>query len=212
MLCKFVDRLYCANIIKISTQGDTLQNVANELDCIISTGYYIFTMARDSSGGMSAQIMLEYKPSSSSSSSSSSGGTMGHSPQPQSQLVTSGQHYQTTPIGSAPSDQPPFSFEDGTLQYDRTIPRVTLTKMESQGGTEVGLKLTNMERWNTEQIGDFVRKLGFLDKEKDKEGGDKIKHFLNINEVSLCIILSYRSLHTQCELSDHLINSLICII
>ena len=74
----------------------------------------------------------------------------------------------------------------------RTFPRI-LSKMESQGGNEfygtgttaamTATKLTNFERWNTEQIGDFVRKLGFLDKEKDKEGGDKIKHFLHINEV-----------------------------
>ena len=37
--------------------------------------------------------------------------------------------------------------------------------------------------WNSEQINDFVRKLGFLDTEK--EGGDKIKHFLHINEVCM---------------------------
>lgn len=37
------------------------------------------------------------------------------------------------------------------------------------------------EVWNLEQIGDFVRKLGFLDKEK--EGGDKIKQFLYFNQV-----------------------------
>ena len=70
----------------------------------------------------------------------------------------------------------------------RTFPRI-LSKMESQGGNDLygtgtaGMKLRNFEQWNTEQIGDFVRKLGFLDKEKDKEGGDKIKHFLHINEV-----------------------------
>ena len=73
-----------------------------------------------------------------------------------------------------------------------------LTKMESQGGSELygtgmttggttaaGVRLTNFERWNTEQIGDFVRKLGFLDKEKDKGEGDKIKHFLHVNEVHI---------------------------
>lgn len=38
------------------------------------------------------------------------------------------------------------------------------------------------EKWNREQIGDFVRKLGFLD--KDKEGGDRIKLFLRLSQVS----------------------------
>ena len=38
-----------------------------------------------------------------------------------------------------------------------------------------------IERWNSEQIGDFVRKLGFMDKEK--EGGDRIKHFLHLTQV-----------------------------
>ena len=38
------------------------------------------------------------------------------------------------------------------------------------------------EQWNSEQIGDFVRKLGFIDLEK--EGGEKIKHFRYINTVS----------------------------
>jgi hypothetical protein len=70
-----------------------------------------------------------------------------------------------------------------------------LSKVESQGGNELyygtggtmatttTTRLTNFERWNTEQIGDFMRKLGFLDKEKDKGEGDKIKHFLHVNEV-----------------------------
>ena len=68
-----------------------------------------------------------------------------------------------------------------------------LSKMESQGGNELygtgiattaaSMRPTNFEHWNTEQIGDFVRKLGFLDKEKDKGEGYKIKHFLHVNEV-----------------------------
>ena len=41
--------------------------------------------------------------------------------------------------------------------------------------------MVNKQHWNSEQIGDFVRKLGFLDTRK--EGGDQIKHFLYINEV-----------------------------
>ena len=163
-------------------QGDTLENVAKELDSIIQTGYYIFTLSRDSSGGLFAQIMLEYKPST----------TPQHPIQPGT-LTTSGHHSQPHSSSSG-SDQNPFSFEaEGTTDNPpRTLPRL-LTKMESQSGNDLfgtsagtggGLtRLSNLERWNTEQIGDFVRKLGFLDKEKDKEGGDKIIHFLHVNEV-----------------------------
>ena len=41
--------------------------------------------------------------------------------------------------------------------------------------------VVNMQHWNSEQISDFVRKLGFLGTEQ--EVGDKIKHFLHVNEV-----------------------------
>ncbi len=37
------------------------------------------------------------------------------------------------------------------------------------------------QRWNNEQIADFVRKLGFLDTKK--EGGDAIRQFLHLNSV-----------------------------
>ena len=37
------------------------------------------------------------------------------------------------------------------------------------------------EIWDCEQIGTFVRKLGFLDSEK--AGGEMVKPFLHINEV-----------------------------
>ena len=39
------------------------------------------------------------------------------------------------------------------------------------------------EQWNSEQIGDFVRKLGFMDTRD--EGGEKIKHFRHISSVSI---------------------------
>ena len=39
------------------------------------------------------------------------------------------------------------------------------------------------QRWNSEQIADFVRKLGFLDTKQ--EGGDMIRKFLHLNSVSL---------------------------
>ena len=50
--------------------------------------------------------------------------------------------------------------------------------------TEVLLqKHSRKEKWNLEQIGDFVRKLGFLDENKEEEGGVRIKHFLLLNQV-----------------------------
>ena len=59
-----------------------------------------------------------------------------------------------------------------------------MSRLESQydGAKEARTQGSNVEMWNAEQINDFVRKLGFLDTEK--EGGDKIKDFLHINEVS----------------------------
>ena len=42
------------------------------------------------------------------------------------------------------------------------------------------------QRWNKEQINDFVRKLGFLDSEG--AAGDKINHFLHLHQV--CILSS----------------------
>ena len=40
-----------------------------------------------------------------------------------------------------------------------------------------------LEKWNGEQIEDFVRKLGFLDKDKE-EGRERITAFLHFNQVS----------------------------
>lgn len=57
--------------------------------------------------------------------------------------------------------------------------------------------VSRMARWDFEQIMDFVRKLGFLD--KDKEGGDKINDFLVLNQVSPRIKAYY---HALCSLSE----------
>ncbi len=43
--------------------------------------------------------------------------------------------------------------------------------------------VAQVESMNIDQVKDFVRKLGFMDKEK--EGGDKIKHFLHLSQVLL---------------------------
>ena len=101
-------------------QGDTIVNVATELDCIIATGNYLFLTPEN---GSEAELILEYNPS--------------H------------QFF------------PPSSFQPPSLKDSEAV--------------------VSMQCWNSEQIGDFVRKLGFLDTEK--EGGDEIKHFLHVNEV-----------------------------
>ena len=107
-------------------QGDTLENVAKELHCILTTGSFLFHVLNTRSSGV--ELILEYSPS--------------------------------------PSQQfAPLSLP-------------TLSQPSSQEYSEV---VVNMQCWNSEQISDFVLKLGFLDSEK--EGGDKIKHFLHINEV-----------------------------
>ena len=54
-------------------------------------------------------------------------------------------------------------------------------------------KYNRKEKWNLEQIGDFVRKLGFLDEQRE-EGGVKIKHFILLNQVYL-ILFTYVSSH-----------------
>ena len=50
----------------------------------------------------------------------------------------------------------------------------------TEGVSESHFKL---EQWNSEQIRDFVRKLGFMDTRG--EGGEKIKHFRHISSVSI---------------------------
>ena len=45
-------------------QGDTLQNVAGELDCILSTGTFVFKMNSDTSS-QGVEILLQYSPSTS---------------------------------------------------------------------------------------------------------------------------------------------------
>ena len=128
-----------------SLQGDTLENVAKELDCIITTGKYLF-LSPDTSTSRT-ELMLEYSPS--------------HS-------------HQSPP----PPHLQPSSLEDQEVPQVRRV----ISRLNSQNGPEtLGV---NAERWNGEQISDFVRKLGFLDTEK--EGGDTIKHFLHVNEVCGC--------------------------
>ena len=116
--------------------------MAKELESIITSGLYIFTLSSGASGG-EAQIMLEYMPS------------------------------------TQPALPPAANVEDGTprtLPYSGSFPE--------SGPPFNGAR--RRENWNAEQINDFVRKLGFLDAQR--EGGNQIKHFLHINEVCLGIL------------------------
>ena len=126
--------------------------MANELECIITTGYYVFTLSQDRSGSISAQIMLNYKPS-----------TLPHYTQP-----------------SLPLAKRFLSSKNGDVSPDT----VQTSAIQEDSCDETDLR-PNVECWNMEQIGDFVRKLGFLDKEKDKVEG--IRQFLHINEVKYIV-------------------------
>lgn len=56
---------------------------------------------------------------------------------------------------------------------------------------QTDLEKVRKERWNYEQIADFVRKLGFMDKQK---GDQNIKHFLYLSQVSyIAITCTYLS-------------------
>lgn len=39
------------------------------------------------------------------------------------------------------------------------------------------------QKWSSDQIGDFVRKLGFLDKDKEESGGHNTTAFIYFNQV-----------------------------
>eukprot|EP00731_Ephydatia_muelleri_P026772 Em0018g872a len=114
-------------LIAVYLQGDTLQNVAKDLDSIIQTGHYQFEF----SSTEAIVISLHYCHTGSAQAT----------------------------VSSSLEEDPPQS------------PQAVKKDKESSG----------KERWSKEQIDDFVRKLGFLDAEK--EGGDKIKLFLRLNEV-----------------------------
>lgn len=112
-------------------------------------------MTHDDSGH-GAEILLQYSPSTLTQTA------FPHSPAQPSSLQES---------------------EELAASTEKECPQV-VSRLESQcdGAREARTQGSGVEMWNAEQISDFVRKLGFLDTEK--EGGDKIKDFLHINEVS----------------------------
>ena len=84
---------------------------------------------------------------------------------------------------SSPSPSQPSHVKDPEAIpcHMQTFPHLQ-HESQCEHGTEV-TQVVNVQRWNHEQIDDFACKLGFLDME---EIGDKIKHFLHVNEVCVC--------------------------
>ena len=82
---------------------------------------------------------------------------------------------------SSPSQPSNVKDPEAVTCHVQTFPHLQ-QESQCEHRTEV-TQVVNVQRWNHEQIGDFVCKLGFLDME---EIGDKIKHFLHINEVCVC--------------------------
>ena len=101
-------------------QGETLENIKDDLVCIISTGYFTFEFGFEESGKEN-QLLLLYEPN-------------------LAQLSPPREGFQT--------------------QRAHTLRRKGV--------------------WNSDQIGDFVRKLGFINKEK---GVDQVKDFLHLSQV-----------------------------
>ena len=165
-----------------------------KLDCIIETGYYFFNTSSSVT-----ELMLEYNPSLSHQSSPSPS-------QPTSVKDPEAvpRHMQTFPYlqQESPSVHEREVIQVADVQCGTEVTQVADVQceiektqvMDVQRETEVSQvvdvqhetevsQVVDVQRWNHEQIGDFVCKLGFLDMEKI---GDKIKHFLHVNEVCLC--------------------------
>ena len=110
-----------------SLQGDTLQNVASDLESIFQTGHYSFIIPE--SIAEPGRVELTYKPSS-------------------KRVVL-------------------VSSDLSSEEQASIVPNLDDSVKE--------------ETWDSEQTGNFARKLGFLDSEK--AGGELVKPFLQINEV-----------------------------
>ena len=110
-----------------SLQGDTLQNVASDLESIFETGHYSFIIPENITEP--GRVELTYKPS----------------------------------TKRAVLEKTDLSSEERAS----TVPNLDDDVKE--------------ETWDSEQTGNFARKLGFLDSEK--AGGELVKPFLHINEV-----------------------------
>ncbi len=128
----------------LTTQGDTLQGVAQELDRVLKSGQYCFVF-HSGPDGVASTIELDYCP------------------------LAIGHQDQISVLGVEEADGGVlWATAGGLLQVEDMV----------------------RQRWNEEQISDFVRKLGFLDTrsesdEREKEDpGEQINRFLHLNQVS----------------------------
>ncbi|KAL5475165.1 hypothetical protein EMCRGX_G027231 [Ephydatia muelleri] len=151
------------------TEGDTFQNVEKDLDSIIQTGHYQFEF----SSTEAIVISLHYCHASSAQATLSS---------------------QPSSLEEGPPQRPQAGTKDG--KKGSGIAQAALSGqpfgMETEAGKNDDKESSSKERWSKEQIDDFVRKLAFLDAEK--EGGDKIKHFLHLNETANTMLKLYTQL------------------
>lgn len=68
------------------------------------------------------------------------------------------------------------------LEYEASSSQTVTSPINTS--TQMEISKASKERWTSEQIGDFVRKLGFMDKDENEENGEGIiKRFLHINQV-----------------------------
>ena len=63
------------------------------------------------------------------------------------------------------------------LQYEATSTQLCTSPVKTE------MNKPRIEQWTSEQIGDFVRKLGFLDKDEDDNDEGDIKRFLHLDQV-----------------------------
>ena len=145
-------------------QGDTIENVANELQHILSTGIYHFQLATDSN------ILLIYQ-------------TM--------QMVRT---HRRTGSNAQPLEESGEGGSNGHKHGLITLPTVYPSPLPSTLDVKKEEPFANTmgyieQRWSIEQIADFVRKLGFLDTKQ--QGGDTIRKFLHLNSVSIVLFFVF---------------------
>ena len=97
-------------------------------------------------------------------------------------IISTGNYLFLTPDTSSSGAELIIEYNPST--FHQFPPHTLLTAIQPSSSDAM---MFNTQRWNNEQINDFVRKLGFLDSEK--EGGNRIKDFLHVNEVCVQLVI-----------------------